>query len=162
MDKIAPFLWYNDQALEAAEFYTSIFKNCRVLRVTKYPEGAPTDGNVGQPGTVMMVEFELEGRNFVALNGGTAFHFTEAISLMVNVETQEELDEIWTKLSAGGKEVQCGWLQDKFGLSWQICPQSINDMYYNGTPEQASRVFKAMMGMVKLDIAALRAAYDGE
>jgi predicted 3-demethylubiquinone-9 3-methyltransferase (glyoxalase superfamily) len=161
MQKITPFLWFDSQAEEAAAFYTSIFKNSRIVRTVPYPEGAPTEGEVGKAGSVMTVEFELEGQSFLALNGGPLFPFTEAISLSVDVESQEELDELWDKLTAGGEEVQCGWLKDKFGLSWQLNPGILGDMFAEGTPEQTARVMKVMLGMVKLDIEKLKAAYAG-
>lgn len=160
MQKITPFLWYADEAEEAANFYVSLFKNSRIIRTTRYPEAA--EGVSGRPaGSVMTVEFELEGQHFTALNGGPAFKFDEAVSFTVNCETQEEIDSFWEKLTAdGGQESQCGWVKDKFGLSWQITPAIMGELY-EGTPEQSNRVFQAMLQMKKLDIAKLKEAYDG-
>jgi predicted 3-demethylubiquinone-9 3-methyltransferase (glyoxalase superfamily) len=157
MAKIKPFLWFDDQAEEAMNFYTSIFKNSKVGTVSRYPEGAP-----GPAGKVMSATFQLEGQEFMALNGGPLFKFTEAISFFVNCETQEEVDELWAKLSAGGKESQCGWLKDKFGLSWQIIPSSLGKMLGDKDREKAKRVMQAMLKMKKIDIAALQRAYDNK
>ncbi len=148
MDTITPFLWFENQAEEAANFYVSVFKNSRIKQVSHYPEGSP-----GQTGSVMVVSFELDGRDFLALNGGPQFKFTEAISLVVRCDTQEEVDYYWERLSAGGKEVQCGWLKDKYGLSWQVVPSVLNRLMSN--PEKAKRVMAEVMKMVKLDIATL-------
>jgi predicted 3-demethylubiquinone-9 3-methyltransferase (glyoxalase superfamily) len=155
MQKITPFLWFDDQAEEAMHFYTSIFKNSKVGTVSRYPEGAP-----GPAGKVMSATFQLEGQEFMALNGGPLFKFTEAISFFVNCETQEEVDALWTKLSAGGKESQCGWLKDKFGLSWQIIPTALGKMLGDPDRERAKRVMQAMLKMKKIDIAGLKRAYD--
>jgi predicted 3-demethylubiquinone-9 3-methyltransferase (glyoxalase superfamily) len=155
MQKITPFLWFDDQAEEAMHFYTSIFKNSKVGTVSRYPEGAP-----GPAGKVMSATFQLEGQEFMALNGGPLFKFTEAISLFVNCETQEEVDALWAKLSAGGKESQCGWLKDKFGLSWQIIPTALGKMLGDPDRERAKRVMQAMLKMKKIDIAGLKRAYD--
>jgi predicted 3-demethylubiquinone-9 3-methyltransferase (glyoxalase superfamily) len=157
MQKITPFLWFDDQAEEAMHFYTSIFKNSKVGTVSRYPEGAP-----GPAGKVMSATFQLEGQEFMALNGGPLFKFTEAISFFVNCETQEEVDALWTKLSAGGKESQCGWLKDKFGLSWQIIPTALGKMLGDPDRERAKRVMQAMLKMKKIDIAGLKRAYDQE
>jgi predicted 3-demethylubiquinone-9 3-methyltransferase (glyoxalase superfamily) len=153
MFKIRPFLWFDDNAEEAANFYVSIFKNSRILNVARYAEGAPRPA-----GTVLTVDFQLEGQDFTALNGGPIFHFTEAISFFVNVETQAELDDLWNKLSAGGEEGQCGWLKDKFGLSWQIVPSILGPLMSSPDPVKASNVTAALMKMRKLDIAALQRA----
>src|SRR5258707_1417616 len=159
MQKIKPFLWYDDKAEEAAKFYCSIFKNSKVGSVTRYEgEGARASGRPA--GTVMTVEFELEGQKFVALNGGPHFKFTEAISFVVNCEMQEEVDAYWEKLSAGGAEVECGWLKDKFGLSWQIVPTPLPKLLSDPDPEKAGRVMKAMLSMKKIDIRGLQQAYD--
>jgi predicted 3-demethylubiquinone-9 3-methyltransferase (glyoxalase superfamily) len=157
MQKITPFLWFDKEAEEAMHFYVSIFKNSKVKGVTHYGEAGP-----GPAGTVMTASFELNGQEFVALNGGPNFKFTEAISFVVNCETQAEVDEFWEKLSAGGKTVQCGWLKDKYGLSWQIVPTALPQMLTDKDPEKSKRVFNAMMKMVKIDIAALQRAYDAE
>jgi predicted 3-demethylubiquinone-9 3-methyltransferase (glyoxalase superfamily) len=154
--RITPFLWYNSQAEEAANFYVSIFKNSKMGTITRYGDTGP-----GPQGSVMTVNFILDGQEFVALNGGPQFPFTEAVSFMVNCESQEEVDYYWEKLSAGGKEVQCGWLQDKFGLSWQIVPAEFFELISKGTQEQSDRVMAAMMKMVKMDLAKLKQAYDG-
>lgn len=153
MDKISPFLWFDNQAEEAAKFYTSIFKNSKIKNVSRYPEGSPAPA-----GTVMVVSFELDGRGFLALNGGPMFKFTEAISLVVNCENQEEIDYYWEKLSAGGKEVQCGWLKDKYGLSWQVVPKAMDKLMGSSNPEKAKRAMAAMMKMVKIDIKKLEEA----
>ncbi len=154
--KITPFLWYDTQAEEAANHYVSIFKNSKVTAVTRYGESGP-----GKKGSVMTVTFELDRQEFTALNAGPQFPFTEAVSFVVNCDSQEEIDYFWEKLSAGGKEVQCGWLKDKFGLCWQIVPAEFFKMISNGTPEQLDRVMTAMMQMVKMDLAKLKQAYDG-
>ncbi len=157
MQKITPFLWFDNQAEEAARFYTSIFKNSRILSVSRYPEGSP-----GPAGSVMVVTFELEGQKFMALNGGPVFKFTEAISLFVDCDTQEEVDELWSRLSEGGQEVECGWLKDRYGLCWQIVPRILLEMMSDPDPAKSARVTQAMLKMVKLDIAALKRAYAGE
>jgi predicted 3-demethylubiquinone-9 3-methyltransferase (glyoxalase superfamily) len=154
--KITPFLWFDHEAEEAAQFYVSIFKNSKINAVTRYGESGP-----GPKGTAMTVAFELDGIKFTALNGGPAFKFTEAISFVVHCENQQEVDEFWQKLSAGGKEVQCGWLKDKFGLSWQIVPDALVEMMKDQDAARKERVTKAMMKMVKIDIAGLEAAYHG-
>jgi len=155
MQKIAPFLWFDNQAEEAANFYVSIFKNSKILSVTRYGEAGP-----GPKGTVMTVTFLLEEQEFTALNGGPLFKFTEAISFVVNCNTQEEVDELWEKLSRGGEEGQCGWLKDKYGLSWQIVPIALEQMLTDPDPEKAQRVMRAMLQMKKIDIDGLRRAYE--
>ena len=155
IQKITPFLWFDRQAEEAAAFYASIFPNSRVVKVIRYGGAGP-----GPAGSAMTVEFELEGQSFVALNGGPHFKFTEAISFVVNCQTQEEVDEYWEKLSEGGTPVECGWLKDKYGLSWQIVPTALPKLLSDPDPEKAQRVMKAMLTMKKLDISALEQAYD--
>jgi len=159
--KITPFLWFDDKAEEAAKFYASIFKNSKVGKITRYDEESA--GPTGRPaGSVMTVEFELEGQEFVALNGGPIFKFTEAISFVVNCETQEEVDYFWSKLSAGGEESRCGWLRDKFGLSWQVIPVVLIEMLADKDTAKAKRVMRAMLQMDNIDIPALKKAYDGK
>jgi predicted 3-demethylubiquinone-9 3-methyltransferase (glyoxalase superfamily) len=156
MQKISPFLWFDDQAEQAAKFYTSIFKNSKIGNVTHYPEGGPRAA-----GTVMTVEFQLEGQDFIALNGGPMFKFTEAMSLSVDCSAQDEVDYFWEKLSAdGGQTGPCGWLKDKFGLSWQVNPRILGEMLQDKDPAKAQRVMKAMMEMEKIDIAKLKQAYE--
>jgi predicted 3-demethylubiquinone-9 3-methyltransferase (glyoxalase superfamily) len=157
MQKITPFLWFDDQAEQAVNFYTSIFKNSKVLSVSRYGDAGP-----GQPGKVMTATFQLNGQEFTALNGGPEFKFTEAISFFVSVETQAEVDELWEKLTAGGEESQCGWLKDKFGLSWQIVPTALGELLGGPDPVKAQRAMQAMLQMRKLDIAALQRAYEGK
>jgi len=157
MQKITPFLWFNDKAEEAMNFYVSIFKNSKVGRVTRYGDAGP-----GPKGSVMSATFQLDGQEFYALNGGPQFSFTPAISFFVNCETQEEVDELWEKLSAGGRKDRCGWLQDKYGLSWQIIPSALGQMLQDKDPAKANRVMQAMLQMDKIDIARLKRAYDGE
>lgn len=154
MQKITPFLWFNDNAEEAMNFYTSIFKNAKIGNVTRYGAAGP-----GPEGSVMTATFQLEGQEFMVLNGGPAFKFTEAISFFVNCETQEEIDRLWEKLTAdGGKESQCGWLKDKYGLSWQIVPSNLSQLLNNPDREKAKRAMNAMLQMKKLDIQALEQA----
>ncbi len=156
MPKITPFLWFNDNAEEAVNFYTAIFKNSKILSMNRLPEGTP-----GPAGKVMTATFQLEGQEFMALNGGPEFKFTEAISLYVNCETQKEVDELWDKLIAGGGEPsQCGWLKDKFGLSWQIIPSALGQMLGDKDPRKSQNVMQAMLKMSKIDIATLRRAYE--
>jgi predicted 3-demethylubiquinone-9 3-methyltransferase (glyoxalase superfamily) len=155
MDRISTFLWFNTEAENAAKFYVSIFKNSKIKQVSRYPEGGP-----GPAGSVMVVDFELDGRSFQALNGGPHFKFTEAISLVVHCDTQEEIDYYWNKLSAGGKEVQCGWLKDKYGLSWQVVPRKIGELVAD--PEKGKRVMAEVMKMVKLDLATMEMAAAGK
>ncbi len=158
MQKITPFLWFDDKAEEAARFYTSLFKNSKIGTITRYDEeGAKAAGR--PEGTVMTVSFQLEGQEFVALNGGPVFKFTEAISLVVNCTTQGEVDELWDKLSAGGEESVCGWLKDKYGLSWQIVPTILGEMLSDKDAEKSKRVMKAMLQMKKIDIPTLEQAY---
>jgi predicted 3-demethylubiquinone-9 3-methyltransferase (glyoxalase superfamily) len=154
MQKITPNLWFDTQAEEAARFYTSIFKESKVVSVSHYGEAGPRPA-----GTVMTVNFELEGQEFTALNGGPEFKFNEAISLLVNCETQEEVDEFWEKLSEGGEKGPCGWLKDKYGVSWQIVPTVLEEMLQDEDAEKANRVMKAMLQMSKIDIAGLEKAY---
>jgi len=156
MQKITPFLWYDGKAEEAANFYTSIFKNSKVLNVARYGDAGP-----GPKGSVMLVTFELDGQRFMALNGGPEYTFSPAISLFVDCETQAEVDELWEKLSAGGSEVQCGWLKDKFGVSWQIIPRALMELMGDKDPAKSQRVFKAMLQMTKIDVEGLKRAYRG-
>ena len=154
MQKISPFLWFNDNAAAAARFYVSVFKRGKIKKVTHYMEGSPAPA-----GTVMTVEFELFGQDFVALNGGPLFPFTEAISFVVHCQTQREVDYYWRKLSSGGgRTSQCGWLKDKFGLSWQIVPTALLDLFDTRDQARATRVMQAMLQMTKLDISKLKAA----
>jgi predicted 3-demethylubiquinone-9 3-methyltransferase (glyoxalase superfamily) len=155
MQKITPFLWFDNQAEEAVNFYTSIFKNSKVGNVTRYGEAGP-----GPAGSVLTASFELEGLEFTALNGGPHFKFTEAISLHVSCESQEEVDYYWEKLSDGGQIQQCGWLKDRFGMSWQIVPTALHRLLNDPDPQKANRVMHAMLQMKKLDIAGLQKAYD--
>ena len=156
MQKITPFLWFDSQAEQAAKFYTSIFKNSKITNVARYPKGSP-----GRAGSVMTVAFQLNGQKFIALNGGPIFKFNEAVSFVVNCKTQAEVDHFWKKLSARGKEVQCGWLKDKFGVSWQIVPGALGELVSTKDAAKSERVMQAMLSMVKLDIAALKQAYKG-
>lgn len=159
MQKITPFLWFDDNALEAVNFYVSVFKNSKIVRVTHYSDAAARAS--GRPkGSVMTVDFELHGEKFIALNGGPVFTFSPAISLMVNCDTQEEVDELWEKLSAGGETLECGWLTDKYGVSWQIVPTALGEMLQDADPEQMDRVMQAIIQMTKLDISALKRAYE--
>jgi len=159
MQKINPFLWFDNQAEQAAKFYTSIFKNSRIGKIARYDKAG--EKAAGRPaGSVMTVEFQLEGQTFVALNGGPLFKFTEAISFVVNCKTQAEIDMFWKKLSAGGKEVQCGWLKDKYGLSWQIVPTVLGELLSDKDAAKSQRVMEAMLKMVKLDIRKLKQAYN--
>lgn len=155
--KISPFLWFDTQAEEAVNFYVSIFNNSKIGKIARYGKNMP-----GPEGSVMTASFEIEGQHFIALNGGPAFKFTEAVSFVVDCENQEEIDHYWDKLTAdGGKPVQCGWLTDKFGLSWQIVPAQLAQLT-SGDAERSSRVMQALMKMVKLDIKVLQDAYDGQ
>jgi len=155
MPKINPFLWFDTQAEEAARFYTSIFPNSRIVSTTRYGEGAPMP-----KGGVMTVVFELDGQRFIALNGGPLFTFNESVSFTVDCKTQQEVDEYWAKLTAGGQESQCGWLKDKFGLSWQIVPTVLGELLSDPDPKKAKRAMQAMLKMKKLDVAALKRAHD--
>lgn len=155
MHKITPFLWFDDKAEEAMNFYISIFKNSKVGSVTRYGDAGP-----GPKGTVMSATFQLDGQDFFALNGGPLFKFTEAISFFVNCDTQEEVDELWEKLMAGGGSPQrCGWLKDKYGLSWQIIPKALGEMLGDKDPQKSQRVMQAMLQMNKIDIQRLKEAY---
>ncbi len=154
--KITPNLWFDTEAEEAAGFYTSVFKNSRIVNITHYTDAGPRPA-----GMVLTVEFELDGQRFVGINGGPEFTFSEAVSFMIECDTQEEIDYYWERLSEGGQEGPCGWLKDKYGLSWQVVPTEAEALFTDPDPERASRAMKAMLGMGKLDIAALRAAADG-
>jgi predicted 3-demethylubiquinone-9 3-methyltransferase (glyoxalase superfamily) len=155
MQKITPFLWFDDKAEEAAKFYVSIFKNSKILSISRYGEAGP-----GPKGTVMVVKFQLDGQEFLALNGGPQFTFSPAISLVANCETQAEVDALWEKLSAGGKKQDCGWLTDKYGLSWQVVPTLVGELMQDKDAEKTKRVMQAIMGMKKLEIAGLKRAHD--
>jgi predicted 3-demethylubiquinone-9 3-methyltransferase (glyoxalase superfamily) len=157
MQKISPFLWFDDQAEEAANFYVSIFRNSWIRSVSRYGDGGPR-----LPGTAMMVTFTLDGLEFQALNGGPEFAFSEAIPLFVSAVTQDEIDHLWDKLTSGGEPGQCGWLKDKYGLSWQIVPPILGELLGDPDPDKSSRVMQTMSGMSKIDIAALHAAHDGQ
>jgi predicted 3-demethylubiquinone-9 3-methyltransferase (glyoxalase superfamily) len=154
MQKITPFLWFDNQAEEAMHFYASIFKNSRVLNVSRYGEAGP-----GPAGAVMSASFALDGQEFIALNGGPHFKFTEAISFFVRCESQQEINELWEKLSTGGETGRCGWLKDKYGVSWQIVPAALGQMLQDNDPAKSKRVMQAMLRMDKLDIAGLQRAY---
>jgi predicted 3-demethylubiquinone-9 3-methyltransferase (glyoxalase superfamily) len=156
VQKIVPFLWFNNQAEEAVNYYLSIFKNSKIGRVTRYGEAGP-----GPPGSVMSITFQLEGQDFYAINGGPVYQLTPAFSLFVNCTTQKEVDELWEKLSAGGQVQQCGWLTDKFGVTWQIIPTVLGEMLGDKDPAKSQRVMQAMLQMVKLDIEGLKRAYEG-
>jgi predicted 3-demethylubiquinone-9 3-methyltransferase (glyoxalase superfamily) len=156
MQKIVPFLWFEDRAEEAMNFYISIFKDSKVKSVSRYGDAGP-----GPKGSVMSCSFQLEGQDFYALNGGPLFKFSPAISLFVNCETQEEVDDLWAKLSEGGKTNRCAWLDDKFGVTWQIVPTILGRLLQDTDPEKSTRVMKAMMQMDKIDIAGLQRAYEG-
>ena len=160
IQKITPWLWFDHEAEEAASFYVSVFGNSRILNITHYGEAAASAAGMPK-GSVLTVEFELEGQGFAALNGGSAFTISPAISFMVSCETQEEIDRLWEKLTEGGEEVQCGWLTDRFGVSWQIVPAVMIEMMKDKDPERTERAMQAMLTMVKLDIAALKRAYEG-
>jgi predicted 3-demethylubiquinone-9 3-methyltransferase (glyoxalase superfamily) len=153
MQKITPFLWFDGRAEEAMKFYVSVFKNSKAGKVTRYGDAGP-----GPKGTVMVASFQLDGQEFIALNGGPQFKFTEAVSFVVNCGTQKELDEMWEKLSAGGQESMCGWLKDKFGLSWQIVPTALPELLGDPDPLVSQSVMKAMLQMKKIDIEGLKRA----
>ena len=155
MQKITPFLWFDGKAEEAMNFYVSIFKNSKIVSVTRYGEAGP-----GPKGTVMTAKFALNGQEFVALNGGPQFTFTEAISFVVNCETQQEVDELWEKLSEGGQKSRCGWLKDKYGLSWQVVPTALVEMLQDKDAKKSNRVMQAMLQMNKIEIETLRRAYQ--
>lgn len=157
MPRISPFLWFDTQAEEAANFYTSIFKNSKITKVSRYSDAGP-----GPNGSVMVVEFDLDGQRFLALNGGPLFKFTEAISLVVDCRTQDEVDYFWEKLTAaGGQEVQCGWLKDKFGLCWQIVPTALGELMSDSDPAKSKRGMEAMLKMKKIEISKLQDAAAG-
>ena len=155
-EKIIPNLWFDTEAEEAADFYATVFPNSRVVTKTHYPEDAPREA-----GMVMTVEFELDGQRFVGINGGPQFSFDEAVSFQVTCESQEELDYYWERLSEGGQEGPCGWLKDRFGLSWQVVPKGMDEVFADPDPERARRAMQAMLKMAKIDIAELRRAADG-
>jgi predicted 3-demethylubiquinone-9 3-methyltransferase (glyoxalase superfamily) len=155
MQKITTFLWYDNQAEEAANFYTSIFKNSKITTVNRYGDAGP-----GPKGSVMIAKFQLEGQDFIALNGGPHFTFTPAVSLYVDCETQEEVDQLWDKLSDGGRKDRCGWVQDKYGLSWQIVPRALQTLMSDPDPKKSTRVMQAMLQMDKIDINKLQEAHD--
>jgi len=155
MQKITPFLWFDNQAEEAVKCYTSIFKNSKIVSIMRYGEAGP-----GPKGTVMTATFQLDGQEFVALNGGPHFKFTEAISFVINCKTQEEVEHFWKKLSEGGEESRCGWLKDKYGVSWQVVPTVLVEMLRDKDAEKSKRVMQAMLKMDKLDITKLKQAYD--
>ena len=155
MQKITPFLWFDNQAEEAARFYVSIFKNSKVVTITRYGDAGP-----GPKGTVMVAKFELDGQEFLALNGGPQFTFSPAVSFVVNCKSQEEVDQYWEKLSEGGEKVQCGWLKDKYGLSWQVVPTILSELLQDKDAAKSQRVMKAMLQMKKIDIEGLKRAYE--
>jgi predicted 3-demethylubiquinone-9 3-methyltransferase (glyoxalase superfamily) len=155
MNKITPFLWFDDKAEEAMNFYTSIFKNSKTGEIRRYGDAGP-----GPKGSVMSATFNLDGQEFIALNGGPHFTFTPAISLFVNCRSQDEVDELWEKLSAGGEKGQCGWLKDKYGLSWQVIPAALGEMLQDKDAAKAKRVMQAMMQMTKIEVNRLRQAYE--
>jgi predicted 3-demethylubiquinone-9 3-methyltransferase (glyoxalase superfamily) len=155
MKKIRPFLWFDDKAEEAAKFYTSIFKNSKIHNVSRYGDAGP-----GSEGSVMSVTFELEGQEFMALNGGPLYSFTPAISFFVDCKTQQEVDDLWNRLSEGGEKSRCGWLSDKYGLSWQIIPTALGELMGDDDDNKSSAVMKAMLEMDKIDIKGLQEAYD--
>jgi predicted 3-demethylubiquinone-9 3-methyltransferase (glyoxalase superfamily) len=155
MQKITPFLWFDSQAEDAAKFYTAIFKNSKIIDIARYAEGSP-----GAVGSVMTVQFELNGQRFVALNGGPHYKITPAISFMVNCDSQTEIDYFWSRFAADGQELQCGWITDKFGVSWQVIPSNLGDLLDSDHPGKAAAVMKALMGMIKLDMNVLQKAHD--
>src|ERR671930_16722 len=156
MRNITPFLWFDNEAEDAANFYTSLFPSSRILRVTRYGDAGPREA-----GTVMTVDFELNCQKFVALNGGPQYTFTEAVSFLVSCESQEEVDEFWEKLSEGGEKGPCGWLKDRYGLSWQVVPTLLDELIADPDPEKSQRVMAAMMQMGKIEIEPLKSAYEG-
>jgi predicted 3-demethylubiquinone-9 3-methyltransferase (glyoxalase superfamily) len=155
MQQITPFLWFDGKAEEAMNFYVSLFKNSKVVSVSRYGEAGP-----GPKGSVMSATFELAGQRFIALNGGPQFTFSPAISFLINCETQEEVDDLWEKLSEGGKKDRCGWLRDRYGLSWQVIPSALGEMLQDKDPAKSRRVMQAMLQMDKIEIRRLREAYD--
>jgi predicted 3-demethylubiquinone-9 3-methyltransferase (glyoxalase superfamily) len=155
--RITPNLWFDTEAEEAAQFYTSVFENSRIVNVARYPEGAPRPA-----GTVMTVEFELDGERFVGINGGPEFTFDEAVSFQIDCQDQDEVDYYWEKLTEDGEEGPCGWLKDRYGLSWQVVPEGMDELFSDPDPGRAQRAMQAMLKMKKLDVAALRRAADGE
>jgi len=155
--KIVPNLWFDTEAEQAAEFYVGVFQSSRIVNVTHYTEAGPRDA-----GMVMTVEFELDGQRFIGINGGPEFTFDEAVSFAIECETQEEVDYYWDKLTEGGEESQCGWLKDRYGLSWQVVPTGMEELFADPDKGRAERAMKAMLGMRKLDVAALQRAADGE
>jgi predicted 3-demethylubiquinone-9 3-methyltransferase (glyoxalase superfamily) len=157
MQKIIPFLWFDGKAEEAANFYVSLFKDSRIINISRYGDAGPAP-----KGTAMSATFELAGQRFIALNAGPQFKFSEAISFFINCETQQEVDDLWEKLSAGGQKSRCGWLKDKYGLSWQVIPTALGEMLQDKDPKKSQRVMQAMMQMTKIDIALLEQAYDGK
>jgi predicted 3-demethylubiquinone-9 3-methyltransferase (glyoxalase superfamily) len=157
MQTITPFLWFNDRAEEAMNFYVSIFKNSKTVSISRYGDAGP-----GPKGSVMVAKFQLDGQEFLALNGGPMFTFSPAISFVVNCKTQEEVDAYWEKLSAGGAKSQCGWLTDRFGLSWQVVPTILGELVAGKDPEKSNRVMQAMLPMTKIDIATLKRAYEND
>ena len=157
MQKITPFLWFDGNAEEAMNFYTSTFKNSKITNIKRYGDAGP-----GPKGSVMTCTFQIEGQGFMALNGGPHFKFTPAISFFVNCETQAEVDDLWEKLLAGGEAMQCGWLKDKFGVSWQIIPKALGELLGDKDPQKSQRVLKAMMKMIKIDVEGLKRAHEGE
>ena len=157
MPKITPFLWFNDQAEQAAEYYLSVFPNSRILQIARYGEGGP-----GPAGSVMTVHFELDGNEFIALNGGPDYYaFDESVSFYVNCATEEEVDHYWTALTDGGEEIACGWLKDRYGLRWQVVPDGLVELLSDPDPERARRATQAMLSMKKLDLRTVREAADG-
>lgn len=154
--RITPSLWFDTQAEEAADFYISVFANSRIVNVARYTEAGPRPA-----GTVMTVEFELDGQRFIGINGGPEFTFSEAVSFQINCATQDEVDHYWQRLTEGGSEGPCGWLKDRYGLSWQVVPTGMDDLFSDPDPQRAERAMRAMFGMTKLDLAALRRAADG-
>jgi predicted 3-demethylubiquinone-9 3-methyltransferase (glyoxalase superfamily) len=164
MQKITPFLWFGGEAEDAVKFYTSVFKNSKIGRILRYSDEVAKVSESGQTaGSVLTIEFEIDGQEFVALNGGPQFQFNESVSFVVNCESQKEVDYYWEKLiTGGGQESACGWLKDKFGLSWQITPTVLIDMLHDKDAAKAARVMHAMLQMTKIDVAKLKAAYDGK
>ena len=156
MQKITPFLWFDNQAEAAANFYVSLFKNSKIVNIARYGEAGP-----GPKGSVMTVVFQLDGQEFIGLNGGPRFKFTDAMSLVINCKTQEEVDHFWEKLSAGGEKSRCGWLKDKYGLSWQVVPTVLDEMLLDKDAKKAQSVMQAMLKMDKIDIKTLKQAFDG-